>query len=342
MEGVLRAILTHYETLGVLPTASTAELRAAYQRMLPQAHPDMGGSPALLDLVNEAYDTLKDPAKRSQYDVSIRGSAQRTEPVLPGLRPPAPALPDPSMQPEPSSPDTGPRRRRWSPALVATCVVLAILGAASLVRYVREAAARSSYTFARFQADGTTPVTYDPCRPIHYVIRPQGAPAGGTEVVRSAISRVSEATGLRFVYDGATSEAPSFPRQIEQPGRYQGRWAPVLIAWVIPGEDPTLGAGTAGAGGSASIALPNQRRAFVTGAVQLDAENMASLMKRTNGKDLARGIVLHELGHVVGLTHIDDATQLMYPRSRAGVTDFGSGDLTGLAALGKGTCQPNP
>jgi hypothetical protein len=31
----------------------------------------------------------------------------------------------------------------------------------------------------------------------------------------------------------------------------------------------------------------------------------------------------------------------MYPQSQAGVTDYGPGDLTGLAALGMGRCQPD-
>jgi hypothetical protein len=43
----------------------------------------------------------------------------------------------------------------------------------------------------------------------------------------------------------------------------------------------------------------------------------------------------------VGLDHVTSAGQLMYPKSQPGVTDFGEGDLTGLAALGTGTCLPD-
>jgi len=46
----LRGIRTHYEMLGVSATASAQELKTAYRRLLRQAHPDMGGSAALLDL----------------------------------------------------------------------------------------------------------------------------------------------------------------------------------------------------------------------------------------------------------------------------------------------------
>ena len=44
------------------------------------------------------------------------------------------------------------------------------------------------------------------------------------------------------------------------------------------------------------------------------------------------------LRHLVGLDHVTAASQLMYPQSQPGVTDFGAGDLTGLAAVGRGAC----
>jgi hypothetical protein len=86
----LRAVRTYYEILGVAPTASAAELRTAYRRLLRQAHPDMGGSSAILDLVNEAYDALKDPAKRSQYDAALRRGAHTTGSGPTGHRPAPP------------------------------------------------------------------------------------------------------------------------------------------------------------------------------------------------------------------------------------------------------------
>jgi hypothetical protein len=37
---------------------------------------------------------------------------------------------------------------------------------------------------------------------------------------------------------------------------------------------------------------------------------------------------------------VDDPDQLMYPEARREVPDFAAGDLTGLAALGRGACVP--
>ena len=72
----MRASRTYYEILGVPPNASPQELKAAHRRLLRQAHPDMGGSAALLDLINEAYDILGDPDRRAQYDSSLRNDRE--------------------------------------------------------------------------------------------------------------------------------------------------------------------------------------------------------------------------------------------------------------------------
>jgi DnaJ domain/Matrixin len=427
----LRAARTHYEILGVTPTVSAAELRTAYRRLLRQAHPDMGGSAAILDLVNEAYDTLRDPIKRARYDALMRQGANTTEaatsgprPSRPGHsyeRPPAPtqsgqhgnpreaasgstahtgvprspsgrvpqwvvdeALGRPPQHAVPwrAYPSTQAKpfrrhgRRRWSTGVTSALVVLAIVGVAAWLqasgtlkpRFTNAAltsrptnwpkpgvgessqplgvpaplaAASASYRFLAHQADGTTPVSYDPCRSIHYVIRQQGQPAGGEQIVTDAIRRVSQATGLRFVYDGATSEAPSHQRRSYQPERYGDRWAPVLISWVTPKENPDMATDVTGEGGSSAFGLPNGPSAYVSGAVELDAGKLTSELHRHEGKRAVRAVVLHELGHLVGLDHVTAANQLMYPQSQPGVVDFGAGDLTGLAALGRGTCLPD-
>jgi hypothetical protein len=266
------------------------------------------------------------------------------------------------------------RRQRWSSGLAKAVTALAIVGAAgwmqahgvkpqgsngfmsqpsNLPRPGHEesehplgvpaplAFTSSSYRFMAYQAEGTTPVAYDPCRPIHYVIRHQGEPAGGQQIITDAVLSVSEATGLRFAYDGATSEAPSRARPSYQPKRYGDRWAPVLISWVTPQENPDFAADVAGQGGSASVGLPGQPSAYVTGAVELDSGQMANILQRPEGDQIVRAIVLHELGHLVGLGHVTDASQLMYPQTLVGVTDFGDGDLTGLGLLGKGACLPD-
>jgi Matrixin len=196
-----------------------------------------------------------------------------------------------------------------------------------------------SHAFVALQDDGTTPVAYDPCRPVHYVLRPDHAPAGGARVVRDAVDRVAQVTGLRFVYDGVTDEEASTGRESFQPARYGDRWAPVLVSWVSVDEDPVFAGDVAGRAGSVPLSTPGNPTVFVTGTVELDAGEFDDLLDSPGGTRQARGIVLHELGHLVGLDHVGDPRQLMYPTD-AGVFDFAAGDLTGLAALGRGACVP--
>lgn len=64
-------------------------------------------------------------------------------------------------------------------------------------------------------------------------------------------------------------------------------------------------------------------------------------IRSTRGEATARSIVMRELGHLVGLAHTDAPTEVMFPRGQAGVVEFSQGDQAGLAALGRGACQPD-
>jgi hypothetical protein len=196
------------------------------------------------------------------------------------------------------------------------------------------------YAFLERQADGVSPVAYDPCRPIHYVVHPDGEPAGGAEVIAAAIARVSQVTGLQFVDDGPTDEASTRDRAIFQPARYGDRWAPVLFAWESDAANPDLAGEIVGEGGSTAVSLGDGPKVFVTGTVSLDAGQFPQILHRRKGTAIAQAIVMHELGHLVGLDHVQDDHQLMYPTSRGDVLDYAAGDLTGLAALGTGRCVP--
>lgn len=202
--------------------------------------------------------------------------------------------------------------------------------------------ARRSTAYRFLQAQGGRPITYDPCRPIDVVINRRTAPPGGVEITRRALREVSRVTGLQFrLQDDDADEKPSFGRESVQPKRYGDRWAPVLIAWTDPEQLPNLGGPVAGRGGS--IAYPVGAPAtyvYTTGMIAIDGPQVAEIMRRKGGRAVAQDVVLHELGHLVGLDHVDDPTQLMYPSGQDGVTGYQDGDLTGLARLGRGACVP--
>jgi curved DNA-binding protein len=62
----------YYEILGVQRSASDKEIKAAYRKLARQHHPDANkgnkASEEKFKEINEAYEVLKDPQKRSRYD----------------------------------------------------------------------------------------------------------------------------------------------------------------------------------------------------------------------------------------------------------------------------------
>ena len=182
-------------------------------------------------------------------------------------------------------------------------------------------------------------MAYDPCRPIHVVINDRTVIAGGDQIVQDALAAVSRATGLQFVVDSATDEAPSDSREAYQPDRYPGRWAPVLIAWSDPSATPELAGDVQGIGGSSALSN-GKKSVYVSGGIELDGPGLAEFLAVPGGAEEIRAVVEHELGHLVGLDHVQDTSELMNPVGGT-VTTYADGDLTGLARLGQGECFPD-
>jgi Matrixin len=204
------------------------------------------------------------------------------------------------------------------------------------------------FTFIARQSDKESPVAYDPCRPIHYVTNPRTVPPNGERMVTDALAAISEATGLVFIDDGATDEEPDQNRAAFQRSRYGDRWAPVLIAWSDPSRSPDLNKDVIGQAGSLYVdthdtnPLDRRTKVYITGMLALDGPSFASIQPRDGVKaqDIGRAVILHELGHLVGLDHVEDPTQVMYPSTSYKVTSLAPGDLNGLAKLGRGDCFP--
>jgi Matrixin len=195
----------------------------------------------------------------------------------------------------------------------------------------------TEYAFLQTLPDGA-PVTYDPCRPIHYVIRAAHLPSYGVQLIQEAVARASAASGLKFVDDGLTSEPLTADRASVQT-RYGDRWAPVLIAFSDARESPALANDVMGRGGSVSVAPDGPVSArYVTGQITLDQDDFDQTLGLVNGWADDRTAIMHELGHVLGLGHVRDRTQVMFP-DNVGLQAYGAGDHQGLALEGSGRCH---
>jgi hypothetical protein len=191
-----------------------------------------------------------------------------------------------------------------------------------------------TFAYLATQDDAVEPVAYSPCQPIHLVVNPRRAVAGHDDILADAVAEVSRATGLKFVFDGETDRVPA--RRAPQPAMNGRGWEPVLVAWSDEQEVQDLAGNTAGLGGSAGASRSGHEW-LVTGSVVLDGADLAEIIRRPNGRDAVRAIVMHEFGHLLGLNHVQAAAELMND-DNVGQREFGPGDRVGLAKLGSGRC----
>ena len=197
-----------------------------------------------------------------------------------------------------------------------------------------------SYRFLDRQWDGEAPVpvTWSPCRPIHVTLNPADAPDGFEDDLLDALGVVSAATGLVFVYDGVTDERPDPGRGAYLPEAYGDRWAPVLVAWtgdevVEEFEGDVVGVALSRTAEDRASGLEVR----TTGFVYLDTD-LHRYPRDPTGQAAYVSVLHHELGHLVGLGHVDDESQLMHPEDTGRLRTFADGDRTGLAQLGLGRC----
>lgn len=184
---------------------------------------------------------------------------------------------------------------------------------------------------------GGEPVRYDPCRPIDWVLNPTGMPDAVEPLLHEAAQSVQAASGLEFSYQGVTDEVASFDRDVIQ-DRYDG-FAPLIIGFSTEEQDPELAGSITGIGGSSSVyGAYGEQEYLRAGIVVLDSDDLGELVSSTSGEALARAVIEHELAHVIGLAHVQDSGELMN-ETNTRLTEWGPGDLQGLAILGAGPCE---
>ena len=162
--------------------------------------------------------------------------------------------------------------------------------------------------------------------------------------VKGAIARLSYATGIRYQYLGTTKTVPTGVNWWRNTGD-----AELIVSWVNQNYSSTRSslllkdsrgwlAGTAGwqswrwgayNGSPAGTAIV--RGYVVLNAAQRSAFAPGFGSGRTRGE-----LLIHELGHTVGLNHVDTTSQIMYPYMiKRASASYQSGDRAGLAKVGR-------
>lgn len=161
-----------------------------------------------------------------------------------------------------------------------------------------------------------TPTRRNPCAPIDVFYDTSNQQLDLTETIRSAVAQAAEASGVPMRLVGAGRVRPTTPRVL-------------IIDWVR-GQTEWLGVA---------------RQANQTDARGVVWRTTLSISLAAS-RGVARGrwetVVLHELGHILGLQHSHDPTSLMFSPSESKgswpwvTTVFTEGDRRGLLAVNAG------
>ncbi|UYM07667.1 matrixin family metalloprotease [Solicola gregarius] len=235
------------------------------------------------------------------------------------------------------------RARRATVAIPAVLALSAgLLGAASAddpqdSEVSASANARKSKGYNILSKDEGYPyiARWNPCQKIHYKINARKSPrAGFVKDTLKAVKRLHRASGLRFTYQGRTKTVPN----IHSPKRYKGK-TDLVIAWTTPKKRQVL-KNLGGWGGGYWWRVSKRTGKFTKGWVLLNSKYRykypKGFGKGPRGGYGTRGqLLMHELGHSMGLAHVERRSEIMFHYTYRRKAKWGNGDRKGLRKVGQ-------
>jgi hypothetical protein len=169
---------------------------------------------------------------------------------------------------------------------------------------------------------------FNPCQAVTYRVNDtQAVKPGALADVHAAFARLHEATGITFRYLGTTTAFPKGAAALPADTN-------ITVAW---GQDADTEWDLSGGALSTSGVLATRAARDRQGAVRriLSAGVILNAAEDDYSTSMRQGILLHELGHTVGLGHTADTAQRMEEDVWDGEsTRWGAGDLAGFSRVG--------
>lgn len=176
---------------------------------------------------------------------------------------------------------------------------------------------------------------FDPCKTVTYRLNTTRMPRGAAADIHQAFRMVGRATGLKFEYGGTSHVIPwrgSRSNRMVRPPSVSN--ADFLIGYATPRQVPALAGGVAGLGGP-TAGTGYDSKGFVKTSEAHVALDSTSKVRGGFGRGFTRGeLILHEIGHGVGLYHSMTPLQVMSYNTLDN-DRFGAGDLAGLRQVGR-------